>query len=120
MGELPMRVKLEHYCWAHVAVQANLELIHKYQQRYQEVVHRRELCANYLKNNHFWERISTYLPSRIPPPCINTNPPPALVIHNLTSHPSIHTELPQLQDKLSAHAAQNQQSSSHPISIPPH
>ena len=45
---------------------------------------------------------------------------PALVICNLTSRPFIHTKLPQLQDKPSTHAAQNQQSSSHPIPILPH
>ena len=47
------------------------------------------------------------------------NPPPALVIRNLTNCPSVCTELPQLQDEPSSHAAQNQQSSSCPIPIPP-
>ena len=83
-------------------------------------MHRRELCASRLEANHFWECLSTYLPSRIPPPCLSTNPPPALVIRNLTSRPSVRTKLPQLQDKPSSHAAQNQQSSSRPIPIPPH
>ena len=119
MGELPMHAKLEHYRWAHITVQTNLKLIHKYQKRYQEAVHRRELCVNHLKNNRLWECISTYLPSRIPPR-INTNPPPAQVVHSLTSCPSIHTELPQLQNESSSHAAQNQQSSLCPIPVPPH
>ena len=120
MGELPMHAELECYRWAHLTIQTNLNLIHKYQKHYQEVVHRRELCVNHLENNHFWECISTYLPSRIPPPRMTTNPPPALVVCNLTSHPFIHTELPQLQDELSSHAAQNQQSLLHPIPVPPH
>ena len=53
MGELPMRAELEHYRWAHIAVQTNLELIHKYQWCYQKAVHRRELCVNHLENNRF-------------------------------------------------------------------
>jgi hypothetical protein len=53
MGELPMRAELEHYRWAQITVQTNLELVHKYQQRYLEAVHRRELSVNCLKNNCF-------------------------------------------------------------------
>ena len=120
MGELPLRAELERFRWAQVAIQTNLDLVHQYQQRYQDAVHRRELCASRLEANRFWERLSTYLPSRIPPHRLPTNPPPALVIRNLTNRPSVRTELPQLQDEPSSHAAQNQQSSSRPIPIPPH
>ena len=120
MGELPFHAELERFWWAQVAIQTNLDLVHQYQQCYQDAVHRRELYASRLEANHFWERLSTYLPSHIPPPRLPTNPPPALVIHNLTNCPSIHSKLPQLQDKPSSHAAQNQQSSSHPIPISPH
>ena len=120
MGELPMCAELEHYRWAQITVQTNLKLVHKYQQRYLEAVHRRELSVNCLKNNCFWECINTYLPSCIPSSHINTNPPPALVIYNLTSCPSICTKLLQLQDEPSSHVAQNQQSLSRPIPVPPH
>ena len=63
MGELPFRAELERFQWAQVAIQTNLDLIHQYQQRYQDAVHRRELCASHLEANRFWECLSTYLPS---------------------------------------------------------
>ena len=67
MGELPFHAELERFRWAQVAIQTNLDLVHQYQQCYQDVVHRRELCASCLEANRFWERLSTYLPSHIPP-----------------------------------------------------
>ena len=34
LGELPMCAELKCYQWAHLAVQTNLDLVYKYQQRY--------------------------------------------------------------------------------------
>ena len=45
MGELPFCAELECFWWAQVTIQTNLDLVHQYQQCYQDAVHRRELCA---------------------------------------------------------------------------
>ena len=48
MGELPFHAELERFRWAQVAIQTNLDLVHQYQQHYQDVVHRRELQQSFL------------------------------------------------------------------------
>jgi hypothetical protein len=111
MGELPLRAEIDRLRWANVAVSTNLTLVNKYQQRFQEAVSRREASIARLEHHRIWERLDTFLPKRIPPPRSPTNPPPALTLLGLTSRPTIRTELPQLQEEPSSHAAQNQSSS---------
>ena len=38
MGELPLHAELECFRWAQVAIQTNLDLVHQYQQHYQDAV----------------------------------------------------------------------------------